>query len=287
MRTLWIWAIFILCASCHVCVSAQELGQSPAWESRAYTTRIDSRYLRSIADDTVYILKSPLRFGEDEWRNTVILAGATAALIVYDRDIQRWAQRNKIDKWLPTYTEDNSDRVARWVKPLGDFDQVALPLAAFYLYGRANDDNRAMDAVLTAAKAVIVSSVIGQSLKFAIDRERPSGLGIHHEWAPDSFSEPGLSMPSGHAINAFAVATVFSEVYGDRRWVPPLAYGLAALAAASRVHENRHWTSDIFVGSCIGYFTAKAIVHRGASDRLTLTPSVQGDGLGMVLHYRF
>lgn len=268
-------------------VCAAEPEAVPARESSVHDLRLDSRYLRSIVDDTVYVLKSPMRFGEEEWRHVALFAGVTTALIAYDRDIQRWSQRNKINKWLPTYREDHSDRVARWVKPLGDFDQVALPLAAFYLYGQATDDQQATQAVLLGIKALIVSNVIGQSLKYVINRRRPSGWGIHHDWGPDSWSDPNRSMPSGHAINVFALATVFSDVYGDRKWVPPVAYGLAALTAASRVHENRHWASDVLVGAGIGYFTARTILDRNLPDRLTVTPMVNGESLGVALQYRF
>ncbi len=94
-------------------------------------------------------------------------------------------------------------------------------------------------------------------------------------------------MPSGHAITAFSLATVFADQYRHRRWVPPLAYGLATLTAASRVHENRHWTSDIFVGSCIGYFTARTILNRHGSSKLTVMPITDGSNVLVNVRYRF
>jgi membrane-associated phospholipid phosphatase len=39
-----------------------------------------------------------------------------------------------------------------------------------------------------------------------------------------------------------------------------LAYSIATLTALGRINSNAHWASDVFLGSAIGFFTAKAIV---------------------------
>ncbi|MCC7295836.1 MAG: phosphatase PAP2 family protein, partial [Acidobacteria bacterium] len=36
-------------------------------------------------------------------------------------------------------------------------------------------------------------------------------------------------------------------------------YLAAGLAAFDRVHDRKHWPSDVFAGSAIGYFTARAV----------------------------
>lgn len=79
-------------------------------------------------------------------------------------------------------------------------------------------------------------------------------------WDGPGFSTSNLSFPSGHASSAFAIATVIALEYGDRAFVPPLAYGIATLAAFSRVNDNAHWASDVFFGAIVGYLTAKAII---------------------------
>ncbi len=38
-----------------------------------------------------------------------------------------------------------------------------------------------------------------------------------------------------------------------------LVYSLATIAGFSRIHDNKHWASDIFIGSAIGYFVGKKI----------------------------
>jgi len=75
---------------------------------------------------------------------------------------------------------------------------------------------------------------------------------------PFSFSSGRMSFPSGHAAAAFAVATVIADE-SEEAAVDLLAYGLALLVGVARVYQDKHWTSDVFVGSALGYFVAKRI----------------------------
>jgi undecaprenyl-diphosphatase len=68
---------------------------------------------------------------------------------------------------------------------------------------------------------------------------------------------PGKSFPSSHAVNNFAVATLFSRYYPRiRYWV----FGWAALIAISRPAVGVHYPSDILGGAIIGIAVALAIV---------------------------
>ncbi len=66
------------------------------------------------------------------------------------------------------------------------------------------------------------------------------------------------SFPSSHAVNAFAAATLFTLFY--RRWVPWVAFGLAAVVSYSRVYLGLHYPSDLLGGAAIGACCALAIV---------------------------
>jgi hypothetical protein len=61
---------------------------------------------------------------------------------------------------------------------------------------------------------------------------------------------------------AFAVATVVAERNPNRRWVAPVAYGLAAGVAASRVYGEHHYLSDVVVGGVIGHGVGKLVLRR-------------------------
>lgn len=74
-----------------------------------------------------------------------------------------------------------------------------------------------------------------------------------------SSDAPDMGMPSGHTTTAFAVATVFADQYGEEsKYIPVIAYGLATLTAWSRVYDNSHWASDVFIGAIVGHSQRKS-----------------------------
>lgn len=75
-------------------------------------------------------------------------------------------------------------------------------------------------------------------------------------------STPGRSFPSGHAWNAFAVATILA--FACRRW-GWLAFVPAVGVAAARIYAGMHWPSDVLVaavgGALMGLALALAYQH--------------------------
>ncbi|MCI4348493.1 MAG: phosphatase PAP2 family protein, partial [Thermoplasmata archaeon] len=67
------------------------------------------------------------------------------------------------------------------------------------------------------------------------------------------------SFPSGHATQAFAVASVISAS-SDRVWVSVSAYTIAGLVGFARIYHNAHWTSDVTAGAIIGTVVGRGIV---------------------------
>ena len=67
--------------------------------------------------------------------------------------------------------------------------------------------------------------------------------------------------------NYLIVSNVFdytqaSSTYSaeKNKWLHIPLYTLAGAVAVSRVHDNKHWASDIILGSLIGYATTKAVL---------------------------
>jgi undecaprenyl-diphosphatase len=102
-------------------------------------------------------------------------------------------------------------------------------------------------ALAAGAAAAGVASTLLVVLKRRIRRRRPCELAPHplfHVQPPDRFS-----FPSGHTMNAFAIATVLALRY------PPLAPVLSVLAACigvSRVLLGLHFASDVAAGALLG-----------------------------------
>jgi undecaprenyl-diphosphatase len=67
----------------------------------------------------------------------------------------------------------------------------------------------------------------------------------------------GKSFPSSHAVNNFAVATLFSFYYPKGRWA---FTAWAALVALSRPAVGVHYPSDIIGGAVIGVVVAAFVI---------------------------
>ncbi len=127
------------------------------------------------------------------------------------------------------------ERPMHWLTDCGYPAVVLAGLAAIAFIDEA--------AGLTTARAALVALVpvnlVVEGLKSAVDRPRPDG----------DRRRRNSSFPSSHAANAMTLAWMLS-----RRWprgrLP--CFGLAGLIAFSRMYLDRHFFTDVVVGSVIG-----------------------------------
>ena len=121
--------------------------------------------------------------------------------------------------------------------------------AAAALEGSDPARSRTGYAALEAGGAAFLA-VTG--LKYAFGRARPGNELGNHAFKPFSTAAGDDSLPSGHTIISWAVATPFAEEY-DAPWL----YGLAAVTNLARVGSRQHWVSDTVAGSVLGYAIGK------------------------------
>lgn len=214
---------------------------------------LDLGYLESYPLNAARLLASPWRFDRSDWIDTAFVLGIGGGLMALDSSIRDFIQGD--------VRGGASNDVSDFFHDFGDTRLLAIGLGATYVGGELIGDRRLRETALLAEESLLLASVLGLGIKWVTQRDRPNTGNSPTSWSPFSFDTSNTSFPSGHAINAFSVASVIASEYQDYALVGPLAYGVATATALSRLNQNKHWASDVFVGAAIGYFIGKMIVR--------------------------
>jgi membrane-associated phospholipid phosphatase len=180
------------------------------------------------------------------------VVGTSAGLLFLDRPVGQ-----ELSGTPPGAGYRFSKRVETYGGGLADIGVAS----AFYLTGKWSGNERARETGVLSFRALTDAFIVVEVLKTTTRRPRPTHadgtLRTHN--ADGEFFTGGRSFPSGHATEAWALATVVAHQYSHRRWVPPTSYGLAGLVAVSRVTDRAHFPTDVFVGSLIGYLIGRQV----------------------------
>jgi membrane-associated phospholipid phosphatase len=105
-------------------------------------------------------------------------------------------------------------------------------------------------------RANLLTQSLTYGVKRAVRRDRPTG--------------ECCSFPSGHASVTFAAAAVLERHFGYRNAWPTVL--IASYVAASRLHENRHFASDVLFGAALGMASGWTVVGRHGREEFALLP---------------
>jgi membrane-associated phospholipid phosphatase len=151
-------------------------------------------------------------------------------------------------------------------KVVGDgFMQAGLAVGT-YIFGRATDNRVVSHLGMDLVRATAEVGALTFTMKLAFGRKRPSG--------------ECCAFPSGHSSLTFASATVLQRHLGWKAAVP--TYALASYVAVSRLHENRHYLSDVVFGATLGLIVGRTVTRHGRSD-YTWAPVPVPGGIGIVV----
>ncbi len=236
-----------------------------------------AQYLSNYPVDFWHLLTAPVQFSQEDWLKAADVLGVGAALLAFDGNI-----RDAItDNQTPSL-----QNIANVVHPLGVWQVLAPGIVATYGLSYAVKDAHLRETALLSMESLVVSGAFVQILKTATHRVRPCSSG--DDGSAYDFLGPGIngsqmSFPSGDAANAFAIASVVAHEYPDNRAVAIFSYGLASLVALERLELNKHYSSDVYFGAVIGYFTGSYLVKQHSSlqsKHLTIAPTIN-HGLGV------
>lgn len=207
-------------------------------QSSAPGSSLERQFIKNVLRDQAVIWTAPFRLKRgDAWALVPLGVGA-AALIASDRHTS-----GLIDK------DGSLQPISNNFSRMGAGYITFGTAAAFYLIGRRTGNERARETGLLAAEALADGAIVSGVLKAITQRPRPSegdGRG--------RFFTGGTSFPSGHSVEAWALATVVAKEYGgDHPLVGVAVYGLAAMTGLARYSGRRHFLSDVLIGSAVGF----------------------------------
>jgi membrane-associated phospholipid phosphatase len=235
------------------------LGQNPSTGVHDVDRDVSwKKLVPNILEDQKHIWTFPVRLGQGhDVLPTVAVLGTTAGLVVADPHVAGYFRSTN------TFHDFNRIFSANWTTAM----TFAVP-GALLAAGVLRKDSKMENTALLAAEAVADASVVQVVFKGATGRLRPSDIPLNgnlsDSWSDRSgFDRFHSSFPSGHAVAAFAVATVVAHRYRQHRWVPYAAYGVAAAIGFSRISTSAHFPSDVFMGATLGYTIARfTVLHR-------------------------
>ena len=148
----------------------------------------------------------------------------------------------------------------------GAFSVQAFIGAGLYAGGWFANKERLARSGADIMRAQILSQLYVQAIKYSVQRERPDASNDQ-------------SFPSGHSASAFATASVLQRHYGWKVGVPAMV--LAGYVATSRVHDNRHYLSDVIFGSAMGIAAQRTVTLHAGRYGATVVPSASRRNAGI------
>ncbi len=173
------------------------------------------------------------------------------------------------DQYVDVHLRNHYDAVNKVFAPgkyIGDTPEQVAGSIGTYLVGRLLDKPKVSHLGMDLIQAQLMSEALVEPIKFATHRARPDGSN-------------NQSFPSGHAAATFAAATVIERHLGWKKSI--LGYTIASYVAMSRLHDNRHYLSDVVFGAAVGSIAGRTVVHHEA-DYWAITPvALPGGGMAV------
>jgi len=198
------------------------------------------------------------------WGEVLGVAAVTGLALANDQSI-----RNRLN--------DPHDALGRTVSDIGngmgDGVIVYSSLLAISVGSKALNKKGIYGVASRALKSTLLGGGSAMALKTLFGRDRP------FQSPDDPYSFHGFrfkdnSLPSGHTAVAFALATSLARETPDL-WTDVGFFTLATVTAYARMHDDKHWASDVVLGAGVGILSAR-FVHRFQA-KLAVAPG----GVGM------
>jgi membrane-associated phospholipid phosphatase len=206
--------------------------------------------------DSYAIATAPIHWSGADWTRFGGVVLVVGGLMLADKSIDREMQQNR-----SRFTNRVADATTGFGGGYGPNVGVGFLLTGYVLR-----DWNVRETGREILEAGFLSHLLDKYvLKPTFGRERPfesdGETRFHFFSSHDSF-------PSGHATEAFSIASVVAM--RSKGWVlPTVAYTAATLVCFDRVNDHVHFASDVVAGAVLGTAVGRFIVarHRRAQEQ--------------------
>ncbi len=198
------------------------------------------------------LYSAPMKWTVTDYSFAAITFSAFSLAYSNDKTIMDFVQNNK---------GDFSYKMAFVGEKFGNGIYVGGLYSAAALITLISPDNETYKAFYKQGfSSAFYTSAIIMGLKHIIQRKRPFMAKHPYEFG-SVWNKPHYhSLPSGHTAMAFNLASMI-DMHTEKRIWGILAYSMAGLTAWSRVHDQKHWFSDVILGGVIGTVVSRSVIN--------------------------
>lgn len=177
-------------------------------------------------------------------KKALLSAAAPLSLIGYGIFAQNNAGTTQLDERVNVFLQTNPERRL----PVDDYTQYSPLFFVFALDAAGIEAKHTLkERMASAAFSHLIMAATVNIMKNSIN-----------SWRPDQSASN--SFPSGHTATAFVGAELLWQEYHENSiWYGIAGYGIATATGFFRMHNNRHWFSDISMGAGIGILSTKLV----------------------------
>jgi membrane-associated phospholipid phosphatase len=243
----------------------------------------EKSFFSKVGGDISHVATSPFHMSKTEGIEFVSLIALSAGL-VYGVD-------EPVDEELAVEGYHDVLKPAETLADLGyAYDQIGPTTvlvgatATLLMGGIIFKDRKLLETTRLVIESALITGVITWTSKGLFSRSRPytNESTKHFHFFRFSSAHKYNSFPSGHSSNIFSLVTVITKQY-PAWWLKVPAYTLAVSVGLQRIDDRQHWTSDVVVGSLLGYWVGSRLVNRyqEKSRGISISPYFQGNQIGI------
>jgi membrane-associated phospholipid phosphatase len=227
--------------------------------------------------DAVLLFSAPAHFSLRGWGTVGWVAAGTGMSMLVDDNVRLFFLKRH---------GTTGDAIGDFGTTYGSPYPALGITAVLYGAGLAFDEPGIRRAGRHIAQSVLYAAAITTTLKTLIGRHRPFLDDGPYSYHGPTFKDEFNSLPSGHSTLAFALSSSLAADI-DNPWATAGLYGLAALTGLTRIYNDRHWLSDVFLGAAIGTACGYGVHHLHDAEPGALGLKIMPMYNGVMVSYLF